>query len=88
MSIALNDFSIAKPQTSTRAEASKQPEFESRKTNKAAPVQPLFSVEELEQFQKDDAAAGAAIARIMSTLFTYTVIIMCVVIYWTFLVVE
>ena len=42
-----------------------------------------FSDEELEQFQSDDAAAGRTIGKMLATLFTYTVIIMSVVIWWT-----
>ena len=42
-----------------------------------------FSDEELEQFKAGDALAGRTIGKIMATLFTYTVIIMSVVILWT-----
>lgn len=42
-----------------------------------------FSDEELEQFKADDAAAGRAIGKILSTLFIYTAIIMLIVIWWT-----
>ena len=47
-----------------------------------------FSTRQIEEFRADDAAAGAAIARIMTTLFSYSVVIMLVVIFWTFRVVN
>lgn len=49
---------------------------------------PHFSREEIQGFRADDAVAGATIARIMTALFTYTVIIMTVVILWTYTVVS
>ena len=47
-----------------------------------------FSREQIREFQADDAAAMGTIAKIMTTLFTYTVVIMSVVILWTFAVVS
>ena len=46
-----------------------------------------FSDEELEQFKADNALAGRTIGKILATLFTYTVIIMFVVIWWTLMTV-
>lgn len=43
----------------------------------------LFTEEELQQFEVDDRAAGSSIARILSTLFVYTLLVMLLVIIWT-----
>lgn len=43
----------------------------------------LFTEEELQQFEVDDRAAGSRIARILSTLFVYTLLVMLLVIIWT-----
>ena len=41
-----------------------------------------FSEEESELFRSDDADAGRAIGKILTTLFTYTAVIMSIVIWW------
>lgn len=43
----------------------------------------LFTDEELLQFEVDDQTAGAAIARILSTLFIYTLVVMAIAVWWT-----
>lgn len=43
----------------------------------------LFTEEELQQFEVDDRSAGTAIARILSTLFIYTLIVMSIALWWT-----
>lgn len=47
---------------------------------------PLFTAVEIEQFEADDVAAGAAIGKMLSALFLYTVIVMLissiVTMYW------
>lgn len=43
----------------------------------------LFTDEELQQFEADDQSAGTAIARILSTLFVYTLIVMSIALWWT-----
>ena len=48
----------------------------------------VFSKQQIREFHADDAAAMGTIARIMTALFTYTVVIMSVVILWTFAVVS
>lgn len=46
--------------------------------------EPLFSVAEVEQFSEDDTTAGRAIGKMLSALFLYTVLAMCLVTWWTF----
>ena len=43
----------------------------------------VFTREQIRQFRADDGAAIGTIAKIMTTLFTYTVIIMTGVLLWT-----
>ena len=45
--------------------------------------EPLFSREELRQFDSDDAEAGRRIGKILTTLFVYTLVAMSIVIWWT-----
>ena len=45
--------------------------------------EPLFSVAEVEQFSEDDTTAGRAIGKMLSALFLYTVLAMCLVTWWT-----
>lgn len=45
--------------------------------------EPLFSREEIRQFDSDDAEAGRRIGKILTTLFVYTLLAMSVVIWWT-----
>ena len=45
--------------------------------------EPLFSREELRQFESDDAEAGRRIGKILTTLFVYTLVAMSIVIWWT-----
>ena len=44
----------------------------------------LFTDEELQQFEIDDRSAGTAIAKILSTLFIYTLLAMSIAVWWTF----
>ena len=46
--------------------------------------EPLFSNEEVKQFDQDDAEAGRAIGKMLSALFLYTVIAMTVAAYFTY----
>lgn len=46
--------------------------------------QPLFSREDLSQFEADDIQIMSRIGKILSALFVYTVIAMSVAIWWTF----
>lgn len=48
----------------------------------------LFTDEELMQFEADDQSAGSSIAKILATLFVYTVLAMLIVGWWTFRVVA
>ncbi|MCA9050345.1 MAG: hypothetical protein KDA89_16530 [Planctomycetaceae bacterium] len=52
----------------------------------ATPVadKPLFTPLEVEQFDADDVVAGAAIGKMLSMLFLYTVLAMTLVSWWTF----
>ena len=45
--------------------------------------QPLFTQVEVEQFEADDVQAGAAIGKMLSVLFLYTVLVMSFVAWWT-----
>lgn len=45
---------------------------------------PLFSAVEIEQFEADDVQAGAAIGKMLSILFLYTVLVMTFVGWWTY----
>ncbi len=45
---------------------------------------PLFSNEEVKQFGLDDAEAGRAIGKMLSTLFLYTVVAMAISAYVTY----
>ena len=47
----------------------------------------LFSREQIRQFREEDGAAMGTIAKIMTSLFAYTVVIMTVVTLWTISVV-
>ncbi len=49
----------------------------------ASTVEPLFSREEIRQFDSDDTEAGRRIGKILTSLFIYTLIAMSVVIWWT-----
>lgn len=48
----------------------------------------LFSPDEICQFDADDAEAGRRIAKILATLFVYTLFAMGIVGWWTFRVVQ
>ena len=50
--------------------------------------EPLFSREEIRQFDSDDAEAGRRIGKILTTLFVYTLIAMTVVIWWSISVIN
>lgn len=45
---------------------------------------PLFTPLEVEQFEADDVVAGAAIGKMLSLLFLYTVLAMSFVVWWTY----
>ena len=49
-----------------------------------APTSSPFSQAELARFHEEDAEAGGNVGRILCTMFTYSVFIMLVVIWWTF----
>lgn len=49
----------------------------------AATDSPLFTQVEAEQFEADDVEAGAAIGKMLSILFLYTVLAMSFVAWWT-----
>ena len=53
-------------------------------TAEPEPEKPLFSREELAQFDVDDAHAGSVIGKMLSLFFLYTVIAMGLVGWWTF----
>lgn len=44
----------------------------------------LFSAVEIEQFGADDVTAGGAIGKMLSALFLYTVLAMCIAGWWTY----
>ena len=50
--------------------------------------EPLFSREEIRQFDSDDAEAGRRIGKILTTLFVYTLIAMSIVIWWSVSVIN
>lgn len=47
-------------------------------------IKPLFSPLEIEQFDADDVVAGAAIGKMLTMLFLYTVLAMSFVVWWTY----
>lgn len=49
---------------------------------------PLFSREEIRQFDVDDVEAGRRIGKILTTLFVYTLVAMSIVIWWSLSVIE
>jgi hypothetical protein len=52
-----------------------------------APVEddkPLFTDEELKQFDADDTQVGGAIGKMLALFFLYTVFAMSIVAWWTF----
>lgn len=49
----------------------------------ARTVSPLFTSDEIRQFDADDMEAGRRIGKILTALFIYTLIAMSVVIVWT-----
>jgi hypothetical protein len=52
-----------------------------------APVEesePLFTDEEIKQFDADDTQVGGAIGKMLSVFFLYTVVAMSIVAWWTF----
>ncbi len=51
-------------------------------------VEPLFTREELRQFEADDVEAGRRIGKILTSLFIYTLIAMSVVIWWSLQVIR
>jgi len=51
-------------------------------------AEPLFTREELREFESDDAEAGRRIGKILTTLFVYTLIAMTVVIWWSLQVIR
>jgi hypothetical protein len=46
--------------------------------------EPLFTANEVQQFEADDVVAGSAIGKMLSLLFLYTVLAMSFVAWWTF----
>ena len=50
----------------------------------AVPLADLFEREEIDQFDQDDADAGRAIGKMLSTFFLYTVLAMAYVAWWTY----
>lgn len=50
----------------------------------SATEEPLFTAVEIEQFEADDVVAGAAIGKMLSALFFYTVLVMTFVGWWTY----
>lgn len=46
--------------------------------------EPLFTAVEVEQFEADDVVAGAAIGKMLSALFLYTILVMTFVGWWTY----
>ena len=54
-------------------------------THATAPAgEPLFQEAELEQFDADDTEAGAAIGKMLSFFFLYTIVVMSIAAWWTF----
>ena len=49
-----------------------------------ATAAPLFTKLEIERFREEDQAAGKAVAKILTSLFLYTLCIMLFVTWWTF----
>ncbi|MBT4864873.1 MAG: hypothetical protein HON53_07145 [Planctomycetaceae bacterium] len=45
---------------------------------------PLFSDEEIKQFDADDTEVGSAIGKMLSLFFLYTVLAMSLVAWWTY----
>jgi hypothetical protein len=87
MSIAVDFPALRETHTPVRREVREPVAFPVEPIVEEAP-DAIFTAAEIQQFHADDAAAVGTIARIMTTLFTYTVIIMGVVIYWTLSVVN
>ncbi|MFT5327245.1 MAG: hypothetical protein ACI8P0_005134 [Planctomycetaceae bacterium] len=52
------------------------------------PADPLFTREELRQFEAADTEAGRRIGKILTSLFVYTLIAMTVVIWWSLQVIR
>lgn len=52
------------------------------------PPSELFDKAQLQYFDKEDTHAGAAIGKMLSLFFLYTVFAMALVAYWTFAVVA
>jgi hypothetical protein len=52
------------------------------------PGEPLFTREDLRQFESDDTEAGRRIGKILTTLFIYTLIAMSIVIWWSLKVIN
>ncbi len=49
-----------------------------------ADEKPLFTREEIAQFEADDAQAGQAIGRMLATIFLYTALVMSFAAWWTY----
>ena len=47
-----------------------------------------FSADEIQHFEKDDAAAGLIIGRALCGIFSVSVVTSLIVIYWTFFVLQ
>ena len=45
---------------------------------------PLFSRDELAQFDKDDVQAGSVIGKMLALFFVYTVVVMSLAAWWTY----
>jgi hypothetical protein len=45
---------------------------------------PLFTEQQIEQFEEDDGDAGRAIGKMLATFFLYTLIVMSIVGWWTY----
>ncbi|HIE96692.1 MAG TPA: hypothetical protein EYG03_27550 [Planctomycetes bacterium] len=75
----MNVHELAHPLLETRPEQDKV-----QGTASAAIEPPLFSELEVQHFRDEDQAAGRAVAKILVSLFLYTLFIMLFVIWWTF----
>lgn len=73
----MNAHELADPLLETRPE---RDEVEARPATEA----PMFTEFEIQRFREEDQAAGRAVAKILVSLFLYTLFIMVFVIWWTF----
>jgi hypothetical protein len=67
----------------TAAVAVESPFISSAPTAAAVAEAPLFTEQQIDQFDADDGDAGRAIGRMLASFFLYTVIVMSLVAWWT-----